>query len=84
MRSEKRERGPNVGMWPFGATDVTLTPPPQTSMTPTIRRTAILVAAILTTTLAACTNPMAPASGHGTHTPSERPNLDTAYQGSVG
>lgn len=52
-------------------------------MNPTFRRTATLIAAILTSALAACTNPIAPASGSDSQSPPTRPN-NAAYQGSVG
>jgi hypothetical protein len=53
-------------------------------MTATARRLAILAAAALTTALAACSNPVAPASGTKVKAPVERPSTAGAYQGSVG
>jgi photosystem II stability/assembly factor-like uncharacterized protein len=50
----------------------------------TARRIVTLAAIALTTALAACTNPVAPASPGKVKAPSERPNLDGAYQGAVG
>lgn len=49
----------------------------------TTRRLALLVAAALATTLAACTNPVAPASPRDMKAPVERPNAGV-YMGSVG
>jgi hypothetical protein len=54
-------------------------------MSHTARRFALAIAAVLATTLAACTNPVAPVSPNGTKAPAERPNSDAAvYQGGVG
>lgn len=51
-------------------------------MPQTARRLALVAAAALATTLAACTNPVAPATGN-TDTPAERPSSGV-YMGSVG
>ena len=52
----------------------------------TVRRLALFAAAALVTTLAACTNPVAPTSPSGANAPAERPsnNGGAVYQGGVG
>jgi hypothetical protein len=49
----------------------------------TARRLALIVAAALATSLAACTNPMAPTAPDAAKTPSERPSAGV-YMGSAG
>ena len=54
-------------------------------MSHTARRFALAIAAVLATTLAACTNPVAPVSPSGVSAPAERSSADAAvYQGGVG
>lgn len=53
-------------------------------MAPTVRRIAIVAAAVLTTALAACSNPMAPAAAKKTPAPAQAPHLDGVYMGSFG
>ena len=52
----------------------------------TVRRLALFAAAALVTTLAACTNPVAPTSPNGVEAPAERPSNEGrgVYQGGVG
>lgn len=53
-------------------------------MSHTVRRLALVAAAALATSLAACTNPVAPSSPSNTDTPAERPSSTGVYQGSGG
>jgi hypothetical protein len=48
------------------------------------RRLALTAAAALVTTLAACTNPVAPAPASNTSLPAERPSNGGVYMGSGG
>jgi hypothetical protein len=53
-------------------------------MSHTARRLVIIASAVLATTLAACTNPVAPSGPRNLPVPSERPSGDGVYMGSVG
>jgi hypothetical protein len=48
-----------------------------------VRRVAVLTAIALSAALSACTNPVAPAARQQDEAP-DRPNTETAMQGSVG
>lgn len=49
-----------------------------------VRRLALTAAAALVTSLAACTNPVAPTSASNTDAPAERPSSGGVYMGSGG